>query len=89
MSIFSSILNGIFGHAQATASPAAAPSAKPVSAQPGTAAQAPSPGGGMKIPYARVPAPAAPSTVDVEAVLDDLLAQKKLNSTGDTRSSTS
>jgi len=73
MSIFSSILSGIFGHAQAA--PSATPSATPVSAQPRTAAPAPSQTGGVKIPYA--PAPGAPSTVDVEAVLDGLLAQKK------------
>ena len=73
MSIFSSILNGIFGHAQATATPPATPSAKPVGAQPQTPAQSSSSTGTVTIPYA--PAPAAP--VDVEAVLEDLLAQKK------------
>lgn len=69
MSIFGSILSGIFGQGRAT--PSQAP--KPMSAQPRT--EAPSQTAGVKVPYA--PAPAAPPTVDVEVVLDNLLAQKK------------
>ena len=67
MSIFGNILSSIFGHAQASPAPAA----QPVSAPPKVAPQT----GGVNIPYA--PSPAAPSNVDVEDVLDKLLAQKK------------
>ena len=74
MSIFGSILSSIFGHAQATTP--ATPGPKPASAPPVTAAQPMQPSaGGVKIPYA--PAATAQSNVDVEGVLDSLLAQKK------------
>jgi len=72
MSIFGNILSGIFGHAQASPNPAV----KPISTQPHIAPQAPPQTGGVKIPYA--PPTAAPPHVDVEAVLDNLLAQKKV-----------
>ncbi len=69
MSIFGSILSSIFGHAQATETP------KTASAQAATPAQAKPQTGGVNIPYAA--AAAAPANVDVEAVLDNLLAEKK------------
>ena len=69
MGILGNILSGIFGHAQASPTPAA----KPINTQPKVTPQAP---GGVNIPYA--PSPAAQSNVDVEAVLDNLLAQKKV-----------
>ena len=71
-SIFGSILSGIFGHAQATP---ASPGPKPIGMQPRAVPQAPSQPGGVKIPYA--PMPAAQSSIDVEAVLETLKAQKK------------
>ena len=74
MSIFGSILSGIFGHAQATTTPPAASGAKPMSPQPRTADPAAPAPGGVRIPYA--PAQAASSPVDVEAVLEDMLARK-------------
>lgn len=74
MSIFSSILSSIFGHAQATPSATAGPKSVP---PPRTPAQAMPETGGVKIPYAPAPAAPAQSNVDVEAVLDNLLAQKK------------
>ena len=67
MSIFGKILSGIFGHAQASPTPAV----KPISTPPKVAPQT----GGVNIPYA--PSPAAQANVDVEDVLDKLLAQKK------------
>jgi len=69
MSIFGSILSSIFGHAQATEAP------KTASAQPTTPARSAPQTGGVNIPYA--PAAAAKPNVDVEGVLDNLLAQKK------------
>ena len=67
MSIFGNILSSIFGHAQASPAPAA----KPVSTQPKVTPQT----GGANIPYAPSPAPQA--NIDVEDVLDKMLAQKK------------
>jgi hypothetical protein len=75
MSIFGSILSGIFGHAQAAGRQTASAGATPAGMPPPTGARAPSQTAGVKIPYApgSVPQP----SVDVEAVLDNMLAQKK------------
>ena len=73
MSIFSSILSGIFGHAQASQKQTPTAGARPITVTPATGSQPPS-AEGVKIPYA--PAPGKPN-VDVEAVLDKLLAEKK------------
>jgi len=70
MSIFSSILSGIFGYGQAT--PAQASAAKPMRAQPRT--ESPAHSGGVNIPYPS----ATQSPVDVEAVLEKMLAEKKV-----------
>ena len=72
MSIFGKILSGIFGQAQASPTPAA----KPISTEAKVTPQGPPQTGNVKIPYAL--SPAAQSNVDVEEVLDNLLAKKKV-----------